>query len=193
MIEPIKRQRGFSLAEVLVAIALLSVILLALFGLITGGMQRAYSGKKMTQATNLAQTVLERVNIYDPQKLLGLSQTDTTPADGVPDSYVSQNTPLVKTWVRTGATVTPADEGTSTEEVERNAIRALLVGADLPASTGRSATLSITATPLPEGASPAKNFSNATMVRITVDLSWYEWGNRRRQVSLQSLNLRKKP
>lgn len=183
------RQRGFSLAEVLVAVALLAVILLALFGLVTSGVRGAYAGKKMTEASVLAQHVMERANVYEPQKLLGMSQTDTSPADGVPDSYVSTTAAVSKSWTR-GASTTPAAEGTAdTYAIERDEIRNLLATADLPADAAHPATLTITATPLPAGS----NYANASMIRIIVDLDWYEWGTRHRTVRLQGLNLRTQP
>jgi prepilin-type N-terminal cleavage/methylation domain-containing protein len=176
-----RRERGFSLAEVLVAVALLAVILLALFGLVSAGVRRAYSGKKMTEASVLAQHVLERSNVYEPQALLGLATAD----------YATTTTPVSKTWIR-GATTTPAAEATSnTNAIERDEIRNLLVNADLPVDAAHPATLSITATPLPEGA--GKNFADCSMVRIVVDLDWYELGTRHRTVRLQALNLRTTP
>jgi prepilin-type N-terminal cleavage/methylation domain-containing protein len=175
-----RRQRGFSLAEVLVAVALLAVILLALFGLVSAGVKRAYSGKKMTEASVLAQHVMERANVYAPQDLLGAANTDTA---------------FTRTWVKTGsadANTTPlAGGGTTNPEIERDEIRKLLVNADLPASTGNPTTLSITATAVPAGA--GINFSNSSMVRLIVQLTWFEGGTRQRRVRLQALNLRTTP
>lgn len=170
-------QRGFSMAEVLVAVALLSVILLAVFGLVTAGVNRAYSGKKMTEASVIAQHVMERVNVYAPQTVLGSASNVAT---------------FNRTWVRVGpadADTTPvANAGTTDPEIERDAIRALLAEADLPATTSSPATLVVTVDAVPTG-----DFTTASMVRIVVDLTWFEWGTRRRQVRLQALNLRQIP
>lgn len=168
-------ERGFSLAEVLVAVAMLSVILLALFGLVSAGVRRAYGGKKMTQATALAQAILERASVYAPHELLGAAGTATTAS---------------KSWSRTGpSSVTPAAEsGTADNIVERNAWRTMLAQADLPATASKPATLTVTATPVPTGA-----FETASMVRVVVDLQWSEYGTRTRQVRLQTLNLRDEP
>ena len=175
-----QRQRGFSLAEVLVAVALLAVILLALFGLVTAGVRRAYSGRKMTEASVLAQHVMERVNVYAPQVLIG-------GATNVPS--------VQKEWIKTGAgdpATTPlATGGASTQEIERDEIRKLLVNADLPATAANPAVLTITATAVPAGAGVTLN--NSSMVRIVVNLRWTEWGSRTRTLRLQGFNLRTIP
>lgn len=168
--------RGFSLIEVLVAVALLAVILLALFSLVSMGVQRAYSGKKMTQATILAQAAMERANVYEAHKLLGAADTATT---------------ATQTWTRTKTSTTPAAvTGTSTEALVRDAWRKLLDEADLPVAGDKPATLTVTITPV--GAAGV-TFATATMERIEVLLVWHEWGTRRRQVRLQALNLRTIP
>jgi prepilin-type N-terminal cleavage/methylation domain-containing protein len=184
-----RRSAGFSMIEVLVAVALLAVILLALFSLVSLGVQRAYSGKKMTQATIIAQAAMERANAYEAHALLGADSTMET---------VSQE------WIRTGtadADTTPADVTASTtnvedvnEAAERNAWRKLLKEADLPAEPAHPATLKVSMTAVPDVA-PAgpRTFDNATMERIQVELTWYEWGTRKRQVRLQSLNLPDEP
>lgn len=178
---PRASQRGFSMAEVLVAVALLAVILLALFGLVTAGVQRAYGGKKMTQATTIAQAVMERANVYEAQSLIDSADTDSRTVS----------------WTRLG-NVTTNDATNSTDpespadtdaKRERNAWRAMLANADLPTS-GQPATLSVTVDAVGSG---GVTFTNAEMIRITVDLTWHEWGKRRRQVRLQALNLPEEP
>lgn len=179
--------RGFSLAEVLVAVALLSVILLALFGLVTAAVRRAYGGKKMTEATILAQSVMERANIAQPQDLLGAASTDTT---------------KTQTWTKVAnnhldTAITEAIEsGSTTPVTERNAWRALLRDTDIPATAAFPAKLTVTMTAVPDGTTPAaaptaaRTFANASAVRIVVDVSWSEWGNRPRTVRLQAFNVR---
>ena len=170
-----REEAGFSLAEVLVAVALLSVILLALMGLISSGVHRAYSGKKMTEGTVLAQAAMERANVYEAWKLLGAAKTAQQ---------------VEQTWTRQGNTTTPGPvSGTSDEAIERTAWHDLLDGADLPAGSGTPATLRIAMNAMPAGAT----FETASMVRVVVDVSWTEWGTRARQVRLQTLNLRTTP
>lgn len=169
------RSAGFSLIEVLVAVALLAVILLALMGLISAGVQRAYSGKKMTEATVIAQAAMERANVYAAYTLLGAAKTDST-AEGK--------------WTRkTGSTTPAALSGTTDEINEKNAWRDLLEKADLPASDSHPAELSVKMDARPDG----RTFDTASMIRVVVEISWTEWGTRKRQVRLQTLNLKKTP
>lgn len=166
------RASGFSLAEVLVAVALLSVILLALFGLVTAGMRRSYGGKKMTEATVLAEHVMERANVEAPQDLMSAAGTDTT---------------ATRTWSLTAGAVTPAAESGSTAPVvQRNEWRTLLLRSNLPHPPGSPATLTVTMDARPAG----RTFATAATVRITVDVGWAEFGTRRRTVRLQTFNVR---
>src|SRR5258706_3078381 len=71
------RMRGFSLAEVLVAVAIMAVIILALFGLVTAGVRQGYGGKKMTEAATITESAMQRANINKPQDLLDGVNTDT--------------------------------------------------------------------------------------------------------------------
>jgi len=178
---------GFSLAEVLVAVALLGVILLALMGLISSGVHRAYSGKKMTEATVVAQAAMERANVYSAWELLGADEDDKE---------------FDLTWTKTGPTpgdTTPGEvAGTTADAIEQTAWYKLLADADLPASDAFPATLTISMKAMPEddpatGADESTTFETATMVRVVVDVNWTEWGSRARQVRLQTLNLRTTP
>jgi prepilin-type N-terminal cleavage/methylation domain-containing protein len=173
-------QRGFSLAEVLVATALLSVILLALFGLVTAGVRRAYGGKKMTEATVLAQSVMERANIEQPQSLLSAASTATT---------------ATRSWSLAGAVVSPTAEAAGTTPTdERNAWRLLLQNSGLPSAVGMPATLTVTMDALPTAVvAPriaAATFADAATIRIVVDVTWAEFGTRSRTVRLQTFNVR---
>jgi Tfp pilus assembly protein PilV len=169
------REGGLTLAEVLVAVALLAVILLALMGLISSSVHRAYSGKKMTEATVLAQAAMERANIYAAHKLLGAADTAAS---------------ATQTWTRKGAATTPAVvTGTTGEAIERTAWHDMLAAADLPNDTKFPATLQVSMAAVPSGTT----FATASMVRVVVDVNWTEWGTRKRQVRLQALNLRTAP
>ena len=170
------QMRGFSLAEVLVAVAIMAVIILALFGLVTAGVRQVYGGKKMTEAATITESAMQRANINKPQDLLDGINTDTS---------------KTITWSKTApATVTPAVEtGTSVPITTRNAWRTLLLNSELPNTAVHPATLTITMSAQPSG----KNFGNASMIQIIVETEWWEWGTRQRRVRLQTLNLRVVP
>lgn len=173
---------GFNLAEVLVAVALLAVIVLAVFGLVTAGVKQAFGGKKMTVATTVAQSALERANIQKPQDLMGAVDTDTTKT-----KTWSKTKPLTGTAAES-VTTPAALGGSSVANVAQDAWRLLLRDADLPASVSNPAKLTVTMT-----AKGGTNFGDCTMVQILVDVEWTEYGARKRQVRLQSLNLRVVP
>jgi uncharacterized protein (TIGR02598 family) len=170
------QMRGFSLAEVLVAVAIMAVIILALFGLVTAGVRQVYGGKKMTEAATITESAMQRANINKPQDLLDGVNTDTSKSI---------------TWSKTGpVTVTPAVEtGTSVPITTRNAWRTLLLNSELPNTPTHPASLTVTMTARPAG----QNFGNASMVQIIVETEWWEWGTRQRRVRLQTLNLRVVP
>ena len=168
----LENQRGFSLAEVLVAVALLSVILLALFGLVTAGVHRTYGGRKMTEGAVLAEAVMERVNVPQPQALFGAAGTDTTAGE---------------TWDKTGPTAVAPSAVGGTPTPERDLIRQLLVNAPLPANATHPAELDVRIEPLPTGG--GLTFANASMLRITVVVRWRERGVRQRTVHLEAVNL----
>jgi prepilin-type N-terminal cleavage/methylation domain-containing protein len=174
------RMRGFSLAEVLVAVAIMAVIILALFGLVTAGVRQVYGGKKMTEATTITESAMQRANINKPQDLLDALSTDTTKSVSWDKTLLGNAT----------ANISPAAEtGTSVPITTRNAWRTLLLNSELPATTTHPAKLTVTMSAQPSG----KNFGNASMVRIIVELEWWEWGTRARRVRLQTLNLRVVP
>jgi prepilin-type N-terminal cleavage/methylation domain-containing protein len=176
------RMRGFSLAEVLVAVAIMAVIILALFGLVTAGVRQVYGGKKMTEASTIAESAMQRANINKPQDLLDGVNTDTSKT--ITWSKVAPTT--------TSTDVTPAAEsGTSVPITTRNAWRTLLVNSELPATSAHPAKLTVTMSAQPAGA--GINFGNASMVQIIVETEWWEWGTRQRRVRLQTLNLRVVP
>jgi prepilin-type N-terminal cleavage/methylation domain-containing protein len=176
------RMRGFSLAEVLVAVAIMAVIILALFGLVTAGVRQVYGGKKMTEASTITESAMQRANINKPQDLLGGVDADTsktiTWSKVAPGSVSTDVTPAAET-------------GTTVPITTRNAWRTLLVNSELPATSAHPATLTVTMSA--QKAGTGINFGNASMVQIVVETEWWEWGTRQRRVRLQTLNLRVVP
>lgn len=74
------KQRGYNLVEVLIAMALLSVVLLSIFTLFVMGRGNVYSGKQLTQANAVGRHVLEDLStltINDVRAAFNIADDDT--------------------------------------------------------------------------------------------------------------------
>ena len=80
-----KKSKGFSLIEVLVALVILSISLLALAGLMVQSTRNSSWGSHLTEAATLAQDVLERFRAVRPQTDIpeGTNFDQITAASGV--------------------------------------------------------------------------------------------------------------
>jgi prepilin-type N-terminal cleavage/methylation domain-containing protein len=169
---------GFSLIEVLGAMALLSVIVLATSALSVGVMHRVYGGKTMTAASSLAQSILERVN--HPQAYRSLDALSTA----------SSAEKVFERKVNSGSlTITEAETSSNGANwAERNTWRQLFLDAHLPYGEGdaQASQLVVRVEPVPSTAT----FGTATMLKIQVGVRWSERGVRPREVFLETLNLR---
>jgi prepilin-type N-terminal cleavage/methylation domain-containing protein len=97
-------QQGFSLVEVLVAILLLTVGLLALAQMQTRAVASNAFGNQLTQATFLAQDKLEELRLLNEcyLEVLAKPQISWTTADqDVVDNYTNQLSDGVDNWVET--------------------------------------------------------------------------------------------
>ena len=95
-----RKKRGFTLIEVLIALIILSIALLALAGLMTSSTRNNASGGHLTEAATLAQDTLERLKLT-PLNILtdngmasGQSQTD-------PVVNPTTGTQYTRTWTCT--------------------------------------------------------------------------------------------
>jgi type IV pilus modification protein PilV len=80
-----KKSKGFSLIEVLVALVILSISLLALAGLMVQSTKNSSWGSHLTEAATLAQDILERFRAVRPQTDIpeGTNNDQVTAASGV--------------------------------------------------------------------------------------------------------------
>jgi prepilin-type N-terminal cleavage/methylation domain-containing protein len=97
-------QQGFSLVELLVAILLLTVGILALAKMQTGAVASNVVGNQLTQATFLAQDKLEELRLLNEcyLEVLGKPQISWTTEDqDVVSNYNSQLSDAVDNWLET--------------------------------------------------------------------------------------------
>jgi len=109
-------EQGFSLVEVLVAILLLTVGLLALAKMQTGAVASNAFGNELTQATFLAQDKLEELRLLNEcyLEVLAKPQTGWTSEDqDVVDNYNSQLNDAVDNWVEIDDPNDPSDPSDS--------------------------------------------------------------------------------
>ena len=105
-------QQGFSLVEVMVAILILTVGLLALAKMQTQAVASNAFGYKLTQATFLAQDKLEELRLLNEcyLEVSAKPQISWTTADqDVVDNYNSQLSDVVDNWVETDDPDDPSD------------------------------------------------------------------------------------
>lgn len=173
----VTKSRGFSLAEVLGAMAILSVVVLSTSALAIGVMHRVYGGKMMTNATGLAQNVLERVNRPEAYKSLD-----------VPASSSSAEKLFERKVVAGVLTITsPETAANGMNWAVRNEWRQLFLDANLPYGEGSHASdLTVRVEAVPN----TTTFDTARMLKIQVRLRWSERGVRPREVFLETLNVR---
>jgi len=69
----LKSEKGFMLAEVVLAILIISVALVAIIGMLTQAIQANFMAIHYTEAANLAQKQLELLKIHPPQYWAGFT------------------------------------------------------------------------------------------------------------------------
>ena len=97
------RDEGFTLVEVMVAIAILSLGILAVAVMQTSAMRTNYSGYRLTEATTLAQDRLEFLKTQPYADLVaGLDQADPDPNNPRPEiTYDVVAVPGITGWLIT--------------------------------------------------------------------------------------------
>src|SRR5205814_7409807 len=82
------RQHGYSLIEVLIAMAITSVVLLTVVTLFYMGRRNVYSGKQMTYAVSVGTRMLEDLSAQTSSDVLSsFNVTDATPTNGTVTVY----------------------------------------------------------------------------------------------------------
>lgn len=104
---PFKRSKGFSLVEVLVALVILSISLLALAGLMVQSTKNGSWGSHMTEAATLAQDRLERFRAVRPQTDIpeGTGGTNTDQVTGASGIVYTRTCRVITNTAGTARTI----------------------------------------------------------------------------------------
>ena len=170
-----RTSRGYSLIECLLASALLAGVLVSISGLFIVGTKSVRSGRELTKATTLANSVAEQVMGWPYEKVYGFAgavatdQTKTWDTNSANPAYTG-STQDVADW-----TATANDFRSQVQsQLQAGHITYRVDGmARLPAGTDRGLT----------------TYQDAGFLRMTVTVSWTESGGRQRQVQFEEITL----
>ena len=186
------KKNGYSLIEVLIAIAITSIVLLTVVTLFYMGRRNVYSGKQMTYGVSVGTRMLEDLSALTASDVLtSFNINDQTPTNGTVTVYGLAGTGSGKFDFTNSvgrdtsvcdATVTPIDCGTNDTGKYLAAWKGLL---DPTKLTNGQAGIVITprdvpATPPPTCDTPPCPWTSARYLKIRAYVSWDEAKNRRR-------------
>jgi len=163
-----KRQRGYSLIEVLIALAITSVVLLTVVTLFYMGRRNVYSGKQMTYAVSVGTRALEDVSQMTLQDVL----TNFSIANNAALSTVS-------VYGQTYANSLEQDTGSMTTPPNPTTPPTILTNWKAMCTNLANPTVGVIFTPRAYTDSSNK-FSTATFLRMRIYIQWDEAQNRRR-------------
>lgn len=172
------QQRGYNLVEVLIAMALLSVVLLSIVTLFVMGRRNVYSGRQQTQATSVGRDVLEdlsNMSLNDLRTSFGIASTstlgnvDVDPVRALPEDEYSNA--ILRTTKDVSLTTDPRGllESWRDSIVENNKM-----------ADGYVALVFMPEKPFPTTA--ALTPGNATVMKVRVLVRWVEGGRRRQAI-----------
>ena len=181
-------QRGYSLVEVMIAMALMGVVITAIMALFFIGRNNVYSGKQMTNAVSVGTRVLEDLSPLDKKSiysgLFGVADTSTGYATAVSlgNPPVSYSNCLIRSTDATIGQPTATDVSTQSGPNILDKWKSQL-GNNL--SNGSVTLIMI---PKLDTASPANNpvqFGTCAVMQIRILIQWVEM-KRQRQLILDT-------
>lgn len=190
----IKRaERGYSLIELLVAIAILGVVLLSILSLFVWGRKNVYSGKQLTTAIAIGTRVMEdlapltKEDIYEGVFAITDTSTGANIKFGTPErDYANAAIRSTKAW--TGYTDIQKENSTGpkflTGAWKTQLEEKLSDGTYRPRLADGSVTVIMMPRVDPNN-TPAQ-FQNASVMQVRVVVSWLE-NTRRRELILDSV------
>lgn len=188
-----RRQAGYNLVEVLLAMAMMGVVTISIFTLFFIGRRNVYSGKQTSQATALATQVIEDLTPLNKKLTyngaFAITDTATGSAFTVPSAAAGGPTyPYTKSNIRsTDPTIVSGQADISTEVTPPGLLTRWnsLLGSRLA-----NGSITIVMTPDEDtgkpATAPANSYVRAALLRIRVFVRWTE-ANRRREVVLDTV------
>lgn len=169
-------QRGYNLVEVLVAMAILSVVLLSIMTLFVMGRRNVYSGKQMSQANAVGRDVLE--------DLSSLTLSDVRAAFGIADNAALGNVDVDATRTMPEDTYTSAIlRTTDTISAATDPRGYLQSWLDTIEDNEKMANPQLALVFIPRNPSAgAITAGNATVMQVRVLVRWDEGGRRRQAI-----------
>ena len=172
-------QRGYSLVEVLIAIALLGTVLLSITGLFLAGRKNVYSGKQMTHAVALANNVLEDLTEVDKPQL----RTAFVLPAGAGALVPFNGTDYANSFIRTTTNISTSTQSATIQYLTR--WRNMIVNQ----GTLGNGVVTLILTPVADPVNVATpQLGTATVVRMRVFVTWSE-GRRNRSVVVEGIKV----
>lgn len=181
--------RGYSLVEVLIAMALLGVVLISIMALFVAGRKNVYSGKQMTNAVAVGTRVLEDLAPLSKQDIYGGLFAITATSAGY-GSTVSLGAPAV-TYTNcrirsTDATVgQPTATDVATQSTGTNPPNLLTKWRNQLGTNLAKGSVTIIMVPANDGTNTPAKFGTATVLQVRVLIQWVE-GQRPRELILDT-------
>jgi prepilin-type N-terminal cleavage/methylation domain-containing protein len=174
-----KRQAGFNLVEVLIAMALLATVLIGIMSLFFFGQRNVYSGKQMTQAVSLGNNVLEDLTALNvAQRYAAFGITPTTPRATVTIDGVSYPNSIIRRTTEITAATDPAGLMNRWQTLMSDNYRF---------NNGR---MTLVFTPTEDPANTPAQIQTATVHQLRVIVQWQE-GRRARNMTVDSMKVRR--
>lgn len=183
------QKRGFSLVEVLVAMAMLGSVMIAIMSLFFFGRRNVYSGKQMTNAVAVGNRILEDLAPLDKQSIYNglFAVTDTSTGYASAMSLGSPAVSYANCRIRsTDATIgQPTATDVSTEATGLNPPLILSKWRNQLGSNLANGSVTLIMTPTNDATSTPPQFKTATIMQIRILIQWVEM-RRNRQLILDT-------
>jgi prepilin-type N-terminal cleavage/methylation domain-containing protein len=185
-----RRQSGYNLVEVLLAMAMLGVVTISIFTLFFMGRRNVFSGKQTSQAVAIATEVIEDLQPLNRQMLYGgafnIAGTATGGAFTIPavqsgaQSY-TYTTSNIRSTNATFIASPPADIATENAPPGLLAKWTTLLGTKL-----QNGSVTVVITPDKDPTNTPAQYATAQIIRVRVFVRWQEQ-SRQREVVLDTV------